>query len=126
MGRHAYDLANGDFTGYEYQVPIFVVTHQPPQSVTKGQNENLTIAFVTDGIESAIEQAKVAAGEKDVTIVGGASIAQQVINARLFDEIQIGIWVVPDHSVKDVVQAKQGPTGKPIRRSMGRQAHGDP
>jgi dihydrofolate reductase len=91
MGRHAYDLAQGDFTGYEYQVPIFVVTHQPPQTVTKGQNENLTITFVTDGIESAIEKAKAAAGDKDVTIVGGASTAQQIINARLFDEIQIGI-----------------------------------
>lgn len=91
MGRHAYDLANGDFTGYEYQVPIFVVTHTPPQHVTKGQNENLKITFVTDGIESAIEKAKAAAGDKDVTIVGGASTAQQIINARLFDEIQIGI-----------------------------------
>src|SRR5574342_140481 len=30
MGRHAYDLADGDFTGYEYQVPIFVLTHHPP------------------------------------------------------------------------------------------------
>ena len=91
MGRHAYDLANADFTGYEYQVPIFVVTHNPPQQATKGQNENLQITFVTDGIESAIEKAKAAAGERDVTIVGGASITQQIINAELFDEIQIGI-----------------------------------
>src|SRR5215213_3460011 len=91
MGRHAYDMAQGDFTGYEYQVPIFVVTHHPPEQATKGQNENLKITFVTDGIEQAIEQAKAAAGEKDVTIVGGANTAQQIINARLFDEIQIGI-----------------------------------
>lgn len=91
MGRHAYDLAQGDFTGYEYQVPIFVVTHHPPKEVTRGQNDKLKIIFVTDGIESAIEQAKAAAGEKDVTIVGGASTAQQIINARLFDEIEIGI-----------------------------------
>ena len=91
MGRHAYDLADGDFTGYEFQVPIFVLTHHPPQTVTKGQNDNLTITFVTEGIERAIEKAKAAAGEKDVTIVGGANTAQQVINARLFDEIQIGI-----------------------------------
>lgn len=91
MGRHAYDLADGDFTGYEYQVPIFILTHHPPQQATKGQNDNLTITFITDGIESAIDKAKAAAGEKDVTIVGGASTAQQVINARLFDEIHIGI-----------------------------------
>lgn len=91
MGRHAYDLADGDFTDYEYQVPIFVLTHHPPQQATKGQNEKLSIHFVTDGIESAIAKAKAAAGEKDVTIVGGASTSQQVINARLFDEIHIGI-----------------------------------
>lgn len=91
MGRHAYDLADGDFTGYEYQVPIFVLTHHPPQQATKGQNDKLTVTFVTDGIESAIEMAKAAAGKKDVTIVGGASTSQQVINARLFDEIHVGI-----------------------------------
>ena len=91
MGRHAYDMASGDFTGYEYQVPIFVLTHNPPQQVTKGQNDRLTITFITDGIHSAIEKARAAAGEKDVTIVGGASTAQQIINARLFDEIHIGI-----------------------------------
>jgi len=91
MGRHAFDMAQGDLTGYEYQVPIFVLTHHPPQTVTKGQNDKLKIIFVTDGIESAIQRAKAAAGEKDVTVVGGAKTAQQIINARLFDELQIGI-----------------------------------
>jgi dihydrofolate reductase len=91
MGRRTFDMANGDFTDYEYQVPIFVLTHHPPAQVTKGQNDKLTITFVTEGIESAIQQARTAAGDKDVTIVGGASTAQQVINARLFDEIHIGI-----------------------------------
>jgi dihydrofolate reductase len=91
MGRHAYDLADGDFTGYEYQVPIFVLTHHPPQKMTKGTNDKLIVTFITEGIESAIEKAKAAAGEKDVTIVGGASTAQQIINAGLFDEIEIGI-----------------------------------
>jgi dihydrofolate reductase len=91
MGRHAFDMAQGDLTGYEYQVPIFVMTHHPPETPTKGQNDKLRIIFVTDGVESAIQQAKAAAGEKDVTIVGGASTAQQIINAELFDELQIGI-----------------------------------
>src|SRR5215216_1033042 len=91
MGRHAYDMAQGDFTGYEYQVPIFVLTHRPPEEAAKGANDKLTFTFVTDGIEAAIEKAKAAAGDKDVTIVGGASTAQQVLNGRLFDEIQIGI-----------------------------------
>ena len=91
MGRHAFDMAQGDLTGYEYQVPIFVLTHHPPQTVIKGQNDKLKIIFVIDGIETAIQKAKAAAGEKDVTVVGGAKTAQQIINARLFDELQIGI-----------------------------------
>lgn len=91
MGRHAFDMAHGDLTGYEYQVPIFVVTHHAPETLTRGQNDQLKIFFVTNGIESAIGQAKNAAGEKDVTVVGGASTAQQIINARLFDVLEIGI-----------------------------------
>src|SRR4051812_46582615 len=76
MGRRTFDLAQGDLTDYEYQVPIFVLTHNPPSELTKGQNENLTVTFVTDGIESAIEKAKAAAGDKDVTVVGGANTAR--------------------------------------------------
>lgn len=49
MGRRAYDMANGDFTGYEFQVPIFVVTHRPPKEVPQGQNKNLSVTFVTEG-----------------------------------------------------------------------------
>ena len=54
MGRHAYDMAEGDLTGYEYQVPIFVLTHTVPQHVIKGENDRLRVTFVMDGIESAI------------------------------------------------------------------------
>jgi dihydrofolate reductase len=91
MGRHAYDMANGDFTGYEYQVPIIVLTHHPPEIVARGANDRLTFTFVIDGIEHAIQEAKAAAGEKDVTVIGGANTAQQCINAGLCDELQIGI-----------------------------------
>src|SRR5512141_1855427 len=91
MGRGAFDMAQGDFTDYEYQVPIFVLTHHPPREVTRGQNENLTVTFVTDGVESAIEKAKSAAGDRDITIVGGASTAQQIIKAGLADVLEIGI-----------------------------------
>jgi dihydrofolate reductase len=94
MGRHSYDMADGDFTGYEYQVPIFVLTHHIPEQMTKGQNENLKIKFITNGIESAVEKAKQAAGDKDVQIVGGADTIQQLLKARLVDEIQIGIMPV--------------------------------
>jgi len=90
MGRHTYDMAQGDYTGYEFQVPIFVVTHDPPEQVAKGENENLKFHFV-DGIEPALAQAKAAAGDRSVTVVGGANLAQELMKAGLIDEIQIGI-----------------------------------
>jgi len=91
MGRRAYDMAQGDLTGYEYQVPIFVLTHRVPQKAAKGENDRLTLAFVTDGIESAIKQAKAAAGDRNVTVIGGANTAQQCIQAGLVDEIHIDV-----------------------------------
>jgi dihydrofolate reductase len=91
MGRGAYEMAQGDFTGYEFQVPIFVLTHHIPDKVAKGENDHLRFHFVTSGLESAIEQAKAAAGDKDVTVIGGANTAQQLIRARLFDELQIDV-----------------------------------
>jgi len=91
MGRRAYERGNGDYTGYEFQTPIFVVTHNPPETPAKGENENLKFHFVADGVESAVRHAKAAAGDKNVTIVGGAEIAQQVLKAGLVDEVQIDI-----------------------------------
>ena len=91
MGRRAYDMAEGDFTGYEFQTPIFVVTHRPPLKAAKGENDRLTFTFVMAGVESAIEQAKAAAGDKNVMVVGGANTAQQCLRAGLVDELQIGI-----------------------------------
>lgn len=91
MGRRSYDMGEGDFTGYEFQTPIFVLTHQVPEPVAKGENDQLTFHFVTDGIESAIRQAKAAAGGKNITIVGGADTIQQTINAGLLDELLIDL-----------------------------------
>lgn len=88
MGRHAYDMANGDLTGYEYQVPIFVATHhtsEPP----KGQNERLRVTFVPEGVQQAMTLAKIAAGEKQVTVVGGASTIRQCLDAQLLDELHL-------------------------------------
>jgi dihydrofolate reductase len=90
MGRHTYDMAQGDYTGYEFQAPIFVITHNPPEQVAKGENENLKFHFV-DSMESAIKQAMAAAGDRFVTVVGGANLAQQMLKAGLIDELQIGI-----------------------------------
>ena len=91
MGRRAYDMAEGDVTDYEYQTPIFVLTHHVPEQVAKGQNDQLTITFITDGVASAIARAKAAAGDKHVMVVGGANTAQQCLRAGLVDEIHIGI-----------------------------------
>ena len=91
MGRRAYDMAEGDFTGYEFQVPIFVVTHHPPTHVAKGENDRLTFTFVTEGCERAIERAKAVAGNNDVVIIGGASTAQQCLNAGLVDELHVDV-----------------------------------
>lgn len=91
MGRRSFDMAEGDLTGYEYQVPIFVLTHHIPEMAIKGENERLTVTFITDGIQSAIEKAKAAAGARQVTVVGGANTAQQCLRAGLVDEIHMGI-----------------------------------
>ncbi|HCF83916.1 MAG TPA: riboflavin biosynthesis protein RibD, partial [Ktedonobacter sp.] len=87
MGRRAYDMGEGDLTDYEYQVPIFVLTHAVPAKGAKGENDKLTLTFVTSGIEKAIDLAKAAAGDKHVMVVGGANTAQQCLRAGLVDEI---------------------------------------
>ena len=65
--------------------PVFVVTHDAPSETPKEG----VYTFVTDGIESALEQAKAAAGDKTVSVMGGASIGQQYITAGLVDELSI-------------------------------------
>jgi dihydrofolate reductase len=96
MGRNSFAMAEDPdwFAGnYEYQVPIFVLTHQPPRKHPK-KTGRLTFTFVTDGIGSAIEQAKAVAGDKDVNIIGAASTAQQCLQAGLADELHVDIMPV--------------------------------
>jgi dihydrofolate reductase len=90
MGRRSYEMAGGDWTGYEFQVPIFVLTHHPPARPDAG----LAFTFVADGLESAIRQARAAAGDKDVTVVGGADTGQQLLRAGLVDELEISVMPV--------------------------------
>jgi dihydrofolate reductase len=75
---------------YEYQVPIFVFTDKAPEKHPK-ETDKLTFTFVTDGIESAVRQAKAVAGDKNVTIIGSASTTQQCLSAGLADELHIDI-----------------------------------
>ncbi|MDZ5781937.1 dihydrofolate reductase family protein [Marinococcus luteus] len=90
MGRNSFDESedmDAYADNYEFQVPLFVLTHHPPERHPK-ENENLTITFVTDGIESVIRQAREAAGERDVVVLG-ADVGQQMLKANLADELQV-------------------------------------
>lgn len=95
MGRHAFAMGGIEWwdEGYEFQVPIFVLTHQPPDPLPQTQAP-LTFTFVTDGVESAVAQAKAAAGDKDVTVIGGASTIQQLLRAGLVDELDVDVMPV--------------------------------
>jgi dihydrofolate reductase len=74
-----------------FHAPVFVVTHHAREPL---ETEGTTFIFVTDGVESAVEQAREAAGEKNVLVAGGASLAQQVLGAGLLDELQIHLTPV--------------------------------
>jgi dihydrofolate reductase len=69
-----------------YQVPHYVLSHEARNPVNR---DNMQFIFVNDGIHSALEQAKAAAGTKDVCVAGGANIAQQFLRAGLLDEVQL-------------------------------------
>ncbi|MEP7285201.1 MAG: dihydrofolate reductase family protein [Chloroflexota bacterium] len=85
-GRRMFDIAHA-WGGNPPGSPCFIMTHTPPQEWVKVGSP---FTFVTDGIESAIRQAKQAAGDKDVSIAT-ASVTQQCLKARLLDEIHIGV-----------------------------------
>jgi dihydrofolate reductase len=67
--------------------PVFVLTHHAREPVAK--QGGTTFNFVTDGIEAALERARAAAGEGDVSVAGGANVVQQYLGAGLLDELQI-------------------------------------
>jgi dihydrofolate reductase len=72
-----------------FHTPVFVVTHHPREPLER--EGGTTFIFVTDGIESALEQAKQAAGGQDVLLGGGASVAQQYLAAGLVDEFDLHV-----------------------------------
>jgi dihydrofolate reductase len=71
-----------------FHVPVFVLTNHAREPL---RLKGTTFTFVTDGIESALEQARSVAGDKDVFIGGGASVVQQYLNAGLLDELQVHV-----------------------------------
>jgi dihydrofolate reductase len=99
MGRNMFGGGPGEWAGDAwkgwwgdnppYHTPVFVLTHhaREPQPMQGGT----TFFFVTDGIESALEQARAAAAGKDVVLGGGASVVQQYLAAGLLDEFQVNL-----------------------------------
>ena len=87
IGRRTYDQGDGmdGFAQSPYTVEHFVVTHEAPDGAARGE---MKFTFV-DGVQAAIEKAKEAAGERNVAVGGGASVAQQSLAAGLVDEIQV-------------------------------------
>jgi dihydrofolate reductase len=88
FGRRTYDITNG--WGGRHPVngaPVFVLTHKPPREFPRGPSN---LVFVTDGIESAIRQARAVAGDKDIKL-GGGSPGKQALAAGLVDEILLHV-----------------------------------
>jgi dihydrofolate reductase len=100
MGRKMFSGGSGPWEGDPnadawwgdnppFHTPVFVLTHHEREPVVK--EGGTTFTFVTDGIESAFQQARSAAGEKDVGLSGGASVVQQYLRAGLLDELHIHV-----------------------------------
>jgi dihydrofolate reductase len=98
MGRNMFGPGRGDWDlswrGWwgespPYHAPVFVLTHHPREPLP--MDGGTTFTFVTDGIESALAQARAAAGNADVTIAGGARTIQQYLAAGLLEELYLHI-----------------------------------
>ena len=98
MGRNMFTAGRGewdlDWRGWwgedpPYHTPVYVLTHHPREPLE--MQGGTTFHFVTDGVESALEQARAAAGEREVSIAGGASTVQQFLRAGLLDELYLHI-----------------------------------
>ncbi|WBB70035.1 dihydrofolate reductase family protein [Micromonospora sp. WMMD812] len=87
VGRRLFDITKGWGGRHPMDVPVVVVTHHVPDG---WERENESFVFVTDGIERAIARAKAIAGDKHVGVNGG-TIATQVIEAGLLDEVHVDL-----------------------------------
>lgn len=89
LGRRTFDIAEeawGDNPPFG-PTQVFVLTHRPNETLTRGAT---TFIFITDGMESALEQAQAAAGDKNVALMG-ANVSQQYLQAGLVDEMEIHV-----------------------------------
>jgi dihydrofolate reductase len=87
MGRRTFDVGEGPWgNDGAFRVPCFVLTHRARATLVKGPT---TFTFITAGLDKCLEEAKAAAGERDVCVMGGAEIAQQCLRARIVDEMRL-------------------------------------
>ena len=96
MGRHTFEMAPDPdqyADNYEYQLPLFVLTSSPPAQHPR-ETDRLTFTFVTDGLESAVRQARAAAGDKAVQVVGGPRLTSELLLAGLLDELRVDVMPV--------------------------------
>ena len=98
MGRKMFDGGEGSFDpawkGWwgddpPYHTPVFVLTHHEREPIE--MEGGTTFHFVTDGVESAVAQAREAAGDKDVAVIGGAAAIDEVLKAGLLDELRLHV-----------------------------------
>jgi dihydrofolate reductase len=90
-GRGAWDLQWKGWWGDDppYHAPVFVLSHHPREPLA--MQGGTTFTFVTDGIESALAQARQAAGDGDVAIAGGAATVNQYLGAGSIDELRLHV-----------------------------------
>jgi dihydrofolate reductase len=104
-----------------YHVPVFVLTHYPRDPVP--MEGGTTFHFVTDGIESALEQARVAADDGDVKVIGGANAIQQYLKAGLLEELQLHIAPVVLGSGERLLENVGDPKLEQVEVTAGSATH---
>jgi dihydrofolate reductase len=122
MGRKMFGGGGGPWddawTGWwgenpPFHAPVFVLTHHPREVLP--MRGGTTFTFVTDGIESALEQARAAAGDKDVVIAGGASAVRQYLAAGLLDELYLHIIPIILGAGERLFEEVGDPTLQPVK-----------
>jgi dihydrofolate reductase len=121
MGRNMYGPPGGwdpEWRGWwgedpPFHTPVYVLTHHAREPLE--MQGGTTFHFVTDGVESALEQARVAAGERDVSIAGGASAVQQYLRAGLLDELYLHIAPVLLGAGERLLDDVGHPTLEPVK-----------
>lgn len=132
MGRNMFGPIRGDWPDEEwkgwwgpeppYHAPVFVLTHYPRAPIVMAGGT--IFHFVTDGIESALKQARDAAGDRSIAVAGGASTVQQFMRAGLLEELNLHIAPVILGAGERLLENVGDPALKPINvRSSPRATH---